>query len=375
MLWAFRLAETKNTVKRKADHIRICLTKDVQSHRSPGFEDVYLIHNALPEISLTEIDTSTKIFNHKLSHPIIIAGMTGGTRKAAKINASLAEAAEKLGLGMGVGSQRVALEDPKQEYSFKIVREKAPTIFLIANLGIAQLAKDYGVDEAIKAVEMVEANALAIHLNVLHEAVQVEGQVDFKNVLKKIEEITHSLNVPVIAKETGAGISAEVAKKLEEVGVKGVDVGGVGGTSWAAVEYYRAKEARKKLNQQLSLTFWDWGIPTVISLIETVKSTNLTTIATGGVRNGLDIAKAIALGANVAGIAFPLLKLAVKGSEKTIWKLKCIIEELKIAMFLTGKKSLDELKHTPVVILGKTAEWLKLRGFNPQDYALRPAKP
>jgi len=365
------LGLVEETRKRKADHIRICLTTDVQSHVSAGFEDIHLVHEALPEISLTEIDTTTNIFGHKLSSPIIIAGMTGGTRKAAKINATLAEAAEKLGLGMGVGSQRIAIEDPKQEYSFRIVREKAPTAFIIANIGCVQLVKGYGVNEALKAVEMVEANALAIHLNTLQEAVQVEGQVDFKEALKKIREITQTLTIPVIAKETGSGISSETAKKLEEAGVKGIDVGGVGGTSWAAVEYYRAKELKKRFNQQLSLTFWDWGIPTVISLIETVKTTNLTTIATGGVRSGIDIAKALALGAHAAGIALPLLKTAVKGVEKTVWKLKCLTEELKVAMFLTGKKSVEELRKTPLVITGKTAEWLKIRGFKPEEYALR----
>ncbi|RLG91790.1 MAG: type 2 isopentenyl-diphosphate Delta-isomerase [Candidatus Hecatellales archaeon] len=360
------------TRKRKADHIRICLTKDVQSHVSTGFEDIHLIHEALPEISFKEIDTTTNIFGYRLSSPIIIAGMTGGTKKAAKINANLAEAAGKLGLGMGVGSQRVAIEDPKQEYSFRIVREKAPKAFIIANIGCVQLVKGYGVDKALKAVEMVEANALAIHLNSLQEAVQVEGQADFKESLKKIRELTQTLTIPVIVKETGSGISAETAKKLEEAGVKGIDVGGAGGTSWAAVEYYRAKELRKRFNQELSLTFWDWGIPTAISLIETVKTTNLTTIATGGIRNGIDVAKALALGAHAAGIALPLLKTAAENVEKTVWKLKRIINELKTAMFLTGKKSIEELrKETPLIVTGKTAEWLKTRGFKPEEYALR----
>ena len=365
------MSDVGETIRRKADHIRICLTKNVQTNRTSGFEDVHLIHNALPEVSISEIDTSTKIFNHNFSFPIIIAGMTGGTKKAAKINASLAEAVEKLGLGMGVGSQRVAIEKPQQAFSFRVAREKAPTAFLIANIGSAQLAKGYGVDEAIKAVEMIEANALAIHLNSLHEAVQVEGQVDFKEVLKKIEELSKSLTVPIIAKETGAGISAEVAKKLEEAGVSGIDVGGVGGTSWAAVEYHRAKESRKKLNQQLGLTFWDWGIPTAVSLVEVTKSTRLPTLATGGIRNGIEIAKAIALGAQAVGIASPFLKPAVEGPEKVVWKLKCLMEELRIAMFLTGKRSIEELRRAPVLITGQTAEWLRLRGFNIEEYVKR----
>ncbi len=224
--------------------------------------------------------------------------MTGGTQKAAKINKAIAEAVEELGLGMGVGSQRAAIEEPKLESTYRIVRKEAPKAFLVANIGAPQLVQGYGVKEAEKAVEMIEADGLAIHLNPLQEAVQPEGEANYAGVLQEIEEIAEKLQVPIIVKETGAGVSSEVAKKLEKVGVKSVDVSGVGGTSWAAVEYYRAKTVKDVFHQQLGESFWDWGIPTVASLVEVSQSTKLTVIASGGVRTGKDVAKTLALGAS-----------------------------------------------------------------------------
>lgn len=362
------MSKDRRTEKRKVDHIRICSTEKTQAHlTSAGFENIFFVHNAIPEIGLSDIDTSILFFDCKLSSPIIMAAMTGGTKEAIKINSNLAEAAEKLGLAMGVGSQRAAIEDPSQIYSFKIVREKAPTAFLMANIGCAQLADEYGVNEVMKAIEMIDANALAIHFNPLHEAVQVEGQTDFSRALKKIKEISQSIEIPIIAKETGGGISAEVAKKLEESGVKGIDVGGAGGTSWAAVEYYRARDAEKE-HKRLGLTFWDWGIPTAISVVETVNSTSLATIATGGVRTGVDVAKALALGATAAGIASPLLKPAISSARRVEEELNILIRELKLAMYLTGVRSISELQKVPLVITGHVADWLRIRGFNPEAY-------
>ncbi len=366
------MAKHGEVSKRKLNHLRICLTRDVKPKKlTTGFEDVYLVHNALPELDLEEIDTSATFFGYKFSFPVFIAAMTGGVKAALKVNANLAEAAEKLGLGMGVGSQRAALENPKLRESFKIVREKAPNIFIAANIGAAQLTKGYGVDEALKIVEMVNANALAIHLNPLHEVLQVEGEAMFNGVLRKIDELKKSLNLPIIVKETGSGVSAETVKKLEEAGVDCIDIGGGGGISWAAVEYYRARGVEKKVKQALCLTFWDWGIPTAVSLIEAAKSTRLPIIATGGIRSGVDVAKSLALGAQLAGVASPLLKPAFKGVNAVIWHLRVMSEELKISMFLAGKKSVEELKEAPVVILGRTFEWLKLRGFNIEEYARR----
>jgi isopentenyl-diphosphate delta-isomerase len=357
---------------RKADHIQICLKENVQARKTTsGFEEIFLMHKALPEINRNNINLSSSVFNHKFSAPIIVEAITGGVKKSLKINASIAEAVEELGLGMGVGSQRAAIENPKLEKTFAITRKKAPNAFLIGNIGGPQLVKEYSVKEVKKAVEMIDADALAVHLNPLQEAVQPEGETDFKGVLKKICEIVQALNVPIIVKETGAGIAAEDARILETAGISGIDVAGVGGTSWAAVEYYRAKERRDDFHQRLGETFWDWGTPTAISLVEVAKSTDLPIIASGGVRNGENVAKAIVLGANLAGVASPILQAAVNGPEEVKKMFTYMIEELKSIMFLVGAKSIAELKNVPAVLTGKTAEWLTMRGFHPEEFARR----
>lgn len=356
---------------RKAQHIEICLRKNVQAKSvTTGFEEVHLVHRALPEMDYGEIDIRTKLFGHELSAPLIISGMTGGTNVAFKINATLAEAAEKLRIGIGVGSQRVAIENPKLAYTFKVVREKAPTSFIIANIGGLQIKED-GVEVAKKAVDMIKADALAIHLNPLQETVQSEGQRDFRGILRNIKEIAQSISVPVIAKETGAGISAEDAVALEKAGVKGIDVSGSGGTSWSAVEYHRAKMMGDIVGERLGFTFWDWGIPTTVSLIEVRRSTKLTVIASGGIRDGIDVAKAMALDADAVGIAHPLLKLAMKGARAIIDELHHLVNQLRVAMFLTGSMSIKDLRKVPVVITGKTADWLEARGFSVSEYARR----
>jgi isopentenyl-diphosphate delta-isomerase len=261
------------------------------------------------------------------------------------------------------------LEEPQLEATYKIVRKKAPNAFLVANLGAPQLVKGYGVKEAVKAVEMIEADALAIHLNPLQEAIQPEGEANYEGCLQKLGELVEDLQVPLIVKETGAGISGEVAKKLEQLGVKGVDVSGAGGTSWAAVEYYRAKAVNDVFHQRLGESFWDWGIPTVASLVEVNQSTKLTTIASGGIRTGTDVAKALALGASLASMSTPILRPATQGVAEVKKTLNFFIEELKNTMFLVGVESVDKLKKAPRVILGKTAEWLEKRGFKPEVYA------
>lgn len=361
------------TFNRKIDHLRICLNRNVSfMGKSTGFNDVELVHRALPEIDFDEISLETSLLGHRLKAPIIISAMTGGSRLAMKINEVLARVAEELGIGMGVGSQRVALENPDLSPTFSIVREVAPTAFLIANLGAAQFSLGFGLDEARRAVEMINADALAIHLNPLQEIVQREGEPKFSGVLSKIGELVDGLDVPLIVKETGAGISMEVAFLLERVGVKCVDVGGAGGTSWAAVEYYRALEANDDLYASLAKLFWDWGIPTVISVCEVGYATDLEIIATGGVRSGLDVAKAIALGASSAGIALPLLRPAYdRGVEGVLDFLNRMILELKATMFLVGAKSISDLRRVPLVIGGFTAEWLKLRGVKLEVYSRR----
>jgi isopentenyl-diphosphate delta-isomerase len=362
------------TGKRKEDHIRICLGNKAQAkNATAGFEDIQLVHRALPEVNKEKINLSTTFLGKKFNAPIIVGAMTGGTEQATQINASIAEAVEKLGLGMGVGSQRAAIENRELEKTYKVAREKAPHAFLIANIGGVQLVHGYGLKEVKKVVEMIDADAVAIHLNALQEAVQPEGQTNFKGVLAKIGEIACALDTPVIVKETGAGISAEDAKALEDAGVKAIDVGGVGGTSFAAVEYYRSSTKKDAVQNFLGEAFWDWGIPTAISLIETVQTVKLPVIASGGVRSGTDVAKALALNASLASITQPILQTAVKSAKETEDKLSCLIEELRNALFLVGAEKLSDLAKTPVVITGKTGEWLQARGFNLQKYAKRGA--
>jgi isopentenyl-diphosphate delta-isomerase len=364
---------SEKTRKRKADHIRIATTYNVQARKNTtGFEDIYLVHKALPEIDRDKIDLTTEVFNHKFLAPIIVSALTGGTDEAKKINAAIATVVEELGIGMGVGSQRAALEDKRLEKTFAVVRKKAPTAFLVANLGGVQLVKGYGVKEVRRAIEMINADAVAIHLNPLQEAVQPEGETSFQGVLEKIGEIAREIDKPVIVKETGAGIAAEDAKRLETIGVSGIDVGGAGGTSFAAVEFYRAKSERNIYHQRLGDVFWDWGIPTAISLIEVVQTVKIPVIASGGIRSGLDVAKALALGASLTSLAQPILQAAVEGgTKKTREVLTMLIEELKNAMFLVGAENLHQLRKTPLIIVGRTAEWLKLRGFDVESYARR----
>ncbi len=358
------------TGKRKEDHIRICLGNKAQAKTATsGFEDIQLIHRALPEVNKEKIKLSTTFLGKKFNAPIIVGAMTGGTEQATQINSSIAQAVEKLGLGMGVGSQRAAIENQKLEHTYAIARKMAPNAFLIANIGGVQLVHGYGLKEVKKVVEMINADAVAIHLNALQEAVQPEGQTNFKGVLAKIAEIAGALDTPVIVKETGAGISAEDAKALENAGVKSIDVGGVGGTSFAAVEYYRST-ATANLSGE---AFWDWGIPTVVSLIETVQTVKLPVIASGGLRCGTDIAKALALNASLASISQPILQTAVKSAKETEEKLSSLIEELRNAMFLVGAEKIEDLPKISIVITGKTGEWLQARGYNLQKYAKRGA--
>ena len=360
------------TENRKVEHIRIALGENVQAKlATTGFEDTLLVHQALPEINRTDIDLHTEAWGHRFSAPIIVGAMTGGTPTASKINTSIAEAVEELGLGMGVGSQRAAIERAPLASTYRIVRKKAPTAFLVANIGAPQLVQGYGSAEAQRAVDMIKADALAIHLNPLQEAVQPEGEVNFARVLEKIQSITQRLHVPVIAKETGAGISAETAKKLEQAGVKGIDVSGAGGTSWAAVEYHRAKAAHDFARQRLGEAFWDWGIPTAASLVEVSQSTQLVVIASGGVRTGIQCAKALALGARLISISAPALRPATRSSAEVKKTLALFIEELRNTMFLVGARSVAELREVPVVIVGKTAEWLDKRGFSTTRFARR----
>jgi isopentenyl-diphosphate delta-isomerase len=363
---------TEEIRKRKAEHIRISLDHDVQARGvTTGFEDVHFIHRALPEIDKKEIDLTTTLFDHEFAAPLIVGAITGGTQEAIGINATIAEAVEELGLGMGVGSQRAAIEDKKLEQTFAIARKKAPRAFLIANVGGVQLVHEYGLKEVKKAISMIDADAVAIHLNPLQEGVQPEGQTNFRGVLQKIGEISNELDVPVIAKETGAGIAAEEAKKLVAAGAKAIDVSGAGGTSFAAVEYYRAKGRKNTFQHQLGDVFWDWGIPTATSILEVSRTVKVPVIASGGIRNGVEIAKALAMGASLSSLSHPVLETATKSVKDTKNALSLLIEELRSTMFLVGANTIQSLQKTSLVMGGRTAEWLKARGFDTSIYTQR----
>ncbi|MFX1482080.1 MAG: type 2 isopentenyl-diphosphate Delta-isomerase [Promethearchaeota archaeon] len=346
-------------MRRKIEHIEICLDEEVQCTRTTMFEDIEFVHNALPEIDKDNIDLNVNFFGLRAQAPLVIAAMTGGHPQTLNINRKLASAAEELGLPIGVGSQRAAVEDPSIADTFRVVRETAPSVPVIANIGATH------VSVAPEAVSMIEADLLAVHLNPLQEAIQPEGDCNSEGALESIAAIVDSVDVPVIVKETGAGISGEVAKHLEDVGVAGIDVGGVGGTSWAGVEYYRALKDDDDLKAQLGLEFWDWGIPTALSVLMVLDSTELDVIATGGIRSGLDVAKALALGSVAAGVAYPLLRPAVHGSAlDTVVELERILEGLRVAMYLTGSQKVEDLSSKKLILNGKLVESLKSLGID-----------
>ncbi|MHA2380188.1 MAG: type 2 isopentenyl-diphosphate Delta-isomerase [Candidatus Thorarchaeota archaeon] len=347
-------SEASLTRRRKIEHIEICLEEDVQTRVSTMLEHVNFIHNALPEIDKDKIDLTTNFLGLRANAPLVIAAMTGGHPKTYDINRKLAEAAEMLRIPIGVGSQRAAVEDPSLADTFRVVREKAPSVPVIANIGATH------VKAAPSAIEMIDADILAIHLNPLQEAVQPEGDCNSEGALDNIAAMVDSVDIPVIVKETGAGISGDVAQALEGIGVTGVDVGGVGGTSWSAVEYFRATREDDDLKAQLGLDFWSWGIPTALSVIMVRDATDLEVIATGGIRTGLDVAKSLALGAMSAGVAHPLLKPAVLGSPlDVIVQMERMLEGLRVAMYLTGCSTVDELSDRPLLLGGPLIEALK----------------
>lgn len=321
---------------RKREHIDLALEKRMQvDHRH--FHDYRFDHVALPEIARDDVDVSTEFLGKHLQAPLLVSCMTGGTELAARINRNLAIAAEETQVPLGVGSQRKAIEDSAQAETFQ-VRDVAPTIPLLANLGAVQLNYGYGVDECRRTVEMIDADALVLHLNPLQEAIQPEGQTDFSDLAEKIERLVPALDVPVIVKEVGAGISARVARTLREAGVSIVDTAGVGGTSWARIEAARAEDL------EIGELFADWGIPTPESILQVASVEGLFVIGSGGVRSGIDVAKAIALGAGLVGMAAPFLEAAVESSEAVASRLGRTIEELKTAMFCLGVENLAELR-------------------------------
>jgi len=348
----------KGTESRKGEHLTICLRRDVEAIlKSSGFDDVELVHRALPELNLDEVSLKTKFLGKRLRAPLMILPMTGGHPRGKRFNLRLAAVAQEFGIAFGVGSQRAALENPRLLSTYR-VRKVAPDVFLVGNLGVPQILGNDGSRTAKLAVESIGADALSIHLNPLQETVQPEGQPVYRGGLQAIAKVCRFLNTPVIVKETGSGISGPIAKDLVKAGVSAIDVSGAGGTSWAGVELHRAGKG-------IGATFWDWGVPTAVSVAEVTSSVRVPIIASGGIRSGIDIAKAIALGADLVGIALPALKAAAKGEKFLHNFLNNILLELRAAMFLTGCRKISELKRTDIVITGKTREWLFARGFDP----------
>jgi isopentenyl-diphosphate delta-isomerase len=350
--------EPSRTEQRKAEHVNIILQENVSADYD-YWSDVHLVHDALPEVDFDAIDVSTTLLGRRLAAPLVISSMTGGFGGGKEINANLAKAASEVGVAMGVGSQRAALEKPELVPTYAVVRDyDVPLRF--ANLGAPQLVaqgakRAYGIADAERAMEMVDAHVLICHLNFLQEIVQPEGDHMARGVLDAIRRLAAVL--PVMAKETGAGISRDVALRLKRAGVKAIDVGGLGGTSFSAVEYYRAKKDALSLKERLGATFWNWGIPTPASV--QLADVGLPVVATGGVRSGQDVAKALVLGAAAAGLAKPMLEAAKVSADAVVRELQAVIEELKAAMFLMGCRSLKELAARTAIVTRPTADWLE----------------
>ncbi|MEM0015931.1 MAG: type 2 isopentenyl-diphosphate Delta-isomerase [Saccharolobus sp.] len=356
-------------VNRKLEHLEIASFEEVDGLASTYLENVILIHQAFPGISFSEINTRIKFFKKEINAPIMITGMTGGRPELGRINQTIAKVAEKIGIPMGVGSQRIAIEKAEARESFAIVRKVAPTIPIIANLGMPQLVKGYGLKEFEEAVQMIEADAIAVHLNSGQELFQPEGEPEYQiSALEKLRDISKSLSVPIIVKESGNGISMETAKLLYQYGIRNFDTSGQGGTNWIAIEMIRSMR-RGNWKAESAKLFIDWGIPTAASVIEVRYSVpDAFVIGSGGIRNGLDAAKVIALGADLAGMALPVLKRSIEGEQSLEQFFKKVIFELKTAMMLTSSKDIESLKRTNIVIIGKLREWLEYRGINLSTY-------
>lgn len=331
---------------RKADHIRINLEEDVRSGIQSGFERLRFVHRALPELDLDEVDLSSTLMGRTMKAPILISSMTGGTPEAEEINRILAAAAQECGIAMGVGSQRAGIEHPEAAHTFR-VRDYAPDILLFANIGAVQLNHGYTLDQCKQAVEMVQADALILHLNALQEALQPEGDTRFAGLAKKIEQICRQIGVAVIAKEVGWGFSEADVRLLRDSGVSAIDVAGAGGTSWSQVEKFRMKDPRRA---RVAEAFRDWGVPTVeaIQIVRQV-APEMPVIASGGLQDGMDIAKSLALGARLGGMAGPFLRAARQSPGAVQDFIYELVETLRVTLFITGSRNLADLQNQKLI--------------------------
>jgi isopentenyl-diphosphate Delta-isomerase len=359
---------TDEVKQRKIEHVSIALGQDVSAQQAANWNDIQFVHQALPEVDLDEIDTSVTFLGHVLRYPIFMSSLTGGHPDVISINRNLARAAEQYGLALGVGSQRAAIVNPDVASSYAVTRENAPNAFLIANIGAPQLIPQarhpaFTLAQVQQAIDMIGANALAVHMNSLQEAAQPEGDRRSIGEATALKNLTSQVSVPVIAKETGAGVCREQALLLRSCGVSAIDVGGAGGSSMSAMEAARSKARGDDKTLNIGMLYRDWGIATPICVVE-ANVARLPLISTGGVRNGLDIARALALGATLVGMGFPFLKAASASYERVCELLETVIAELKVAMQLSGVRSVRAMQETDVVITGETRNWLSLRGFD-----------
>jgi isopentenyl-diphosphate Delta-isomerase len=342
-----KVTDTPSTESRKVDHIRINLEKDVQFPRlTTGLEKYRFLHQAVPEMNLSDVDTKVSLFGKILSAPIIISSMTGGTELAYRINQNLAQAAQANQIAMGLGSQRAAIENPNLAYTYQ-VRNVAPDVLLFANIGAVQLNYKYGAPQCQQAIAMIQADALILHFNVLQEAVQPEGDTNFAGLLHRVEQVCKNISVPVIAKEVGWGFSETNVRDLANAGVSAIDVAGSGGTSWSEVEYQRAPTA---FHARVAASFADWGIPTAEAIQYAVQGApELKIIASGGLRDGIDIAKCVALGAVAGGLAGPFLKVADVSTEAVDGLIRELSAQIRIAMLCSGAKTIADLQRTALL--------------------------
>lgn len=358
---------TDEVKQRKIEHVSVALGQDVSVPQRANWGDIQFVHQALPEVDLDEIDTSVNFLGRSLRYPIFMSSLTGGHSDVTSINRNLARAAERYGLALGVGSQRAGIVNPDVAASYAVTRQHAPNTFLIANIGAPQLIVQprhpaFTLEQVERAINMIGANALAVHMNSLQEATQPEGDRRAVGEAAALKALTSQIALPVVAKETGAGVCREQALLLRSCGIAAIDVGGAGGSSMSAMEAARSQSHGDERNRNLGMLYRDWGIATPVAVVE-ASVAGLPLISTGGVRNGLDMARALALGATLVGMGFPFLKAASESYEAVCGLLETVVAELKVAMQLSGAANIAQLQQVDIVVTGETCNWLTMRGF------------